>query len=330
MIKVSVIIPNYNGEKYLRDCLESLRGQDYLEFEIIIIDNASQDSRYEWLREYKDIIFKPLNQNYGFSKAVNEGIKIAKGEYVLLLNNDTIVEKDFIRQLVVAIEKDEKIFGVSSKMIAYDDHSIMDDAGDEYSVVGWAYKLGDGKSVENYTKSYKVFSACAGAALYRKSIFDKIGLFDEVFFAYLEDVDISYRARIYGYYNVYCPDAKVYHIGSATSGGRYNSFKIKLSGRNNIYLAYKNMPVIQLIINLPCLGIGTLIKTWVFKKKGYVRDYRDGIVEGLKTIKRVNKVPFRIQHTMNYIHIELLLIKNTFKYLIMCIKKKITKDSHAS
>lgn len=326
MPSVSIVIPNYNGERYLKDCIEALREQSYLDFETILIDNASTDSSYEWLSDYENIIFKRLDKNYGFSRAVNEGIQMARGKYVLLLNNDTIVERDFVKALVEAIEEDERIFGVSSKMIAYQDHSIMDDAGDEYSILGWAYKLGDGKSVELFDKAGKVFSACAGAALYRKAVFDEIGLFDESFFAYMEDVDISYRARIYGYYNIYCPEAKVYHIGSATSGSKYNDFKVKLSARNNIYVPYKNMPFLQLLVNLPALFIGGMIKYIWFQRKGFGKAYKQGLVEGFKTLKQVKKVPFRERRIVNYLHIEYLLIKNTFKYIIVKMKKANMRD----
>lgn len=323
MPKVSVVIPNYNGEKYLKGCLDSLRLQDNINFETIIIDNASKDSDYKWVKEnYKEIIFKRLDKNYGFSPAVNEGIKMAQGEYVLLLNNDTVVEKDFISQMVKAIEKDKRIFGVSSKMIAYSDHTIMDDAGDEYTVLGWAYKQGDGKPVEQFIKEKKVFSACAGAALYRKSVFDEMGLFDEDFFAYMEDVDVSYRARIYGYYNIYCPEAKVYHIGSATSGSKYNAFKVKLAARNNVYVPYKNMPLIQLIINLPALILGTFVKVIWFQKKGFGKVYREGLREGLRTLNKINRVPFKWKHFINYIHIEALLLLNTFKYVLDKVKER--------
>ena len=323
MPKVSVVIPNYNGEKYLKGCLDSLKIQDNIDFETIIIDNASKDSDYQWVKEeYKEIIFKRLDKNYGFSVAVNEGIKMAQGEYVLLLNNDTVLEKDFISQMVKAIEKDKRIFGVSSKMIAYLDHTMMDDAGDEYTVLGWAYKYGDGKPVEQFTKERKVFSVCAGAALYRKSVFDDMGLFDEDFFAYMEDVDVSYRARIYGYYNVYCPEAKVYHIGSATSGSKYNEFKVRLAARNNVYVPYKNMPLIQLIINLPALILGTFVKAIWFQKKGFGKVYREGLKEGLRTLNKINRVPFKWKHIANYIHIEALLILNTFKYVLDKVKGK--------
>ena len=322
-MKVSVVIPNYNGIAYLRPCIDSLSEQTYTDFETIIIDNASTDDTYEWItKEYPDIIFEVLDQNYGFSRAVNEGIKRSKGEYVLLLNNDTIIDRDFILELVKEIEKDNKIFAVSSKMIAYTDHNIMDDAGDEYTVVGWAYKTGDGRSVEYYKQRAKVFSACAGAALYRKKVFDEIGYFDENFFAYMEDVDISYRARIHGYYNTYCPEAKVYHIGSATSGSKYNDFKVKLAARNNIYVPYKNMPILQLIINIPALSLGMLVKYIWFRKKGFEKTYISGIKEGFQTLNKVQKVPFRISNMINYIKIEYLLVKNTFKYIKLKLDAK--------
>ena len=322
MPKVSVVIPNYNGMKYLRGCIESLRIQDDLDFETIIIDNASQDDDYKWVEdEYPDIIFKRLDKNYGFSPAVNEGIKMAQGEYVLLLNNDTVVESDFIHQMVKAIEQDERIFGVSSKMIAYQNREIMDDAGDEYTALGWTLKRGDGKCVNQFNEPKRVFSACAGAALYRKKVFDEMGLFDEDFFAYMEDVDISYRARIYGYYNIYCPEAKVYHIGSATSGSKYNDFKVRLAARNNVYVPYKNMPLLQLILNLPALMIGTLIKGIWFQKKGFGKIYRQGLLEGFKTLHKINKVPFKWSHLKNYIYIEWLLIKNTVTYVVSKIEK---------
>ena len=124
----------------------------------------------------------------------------------------------------------------------------MDDAGDEYTILGWTRKVGDGKSPDLYTAEREIFSACAGAALYRKNILDEIGYFDENFFAYMEDVDISYRARIKGYKCVYCPEAVVYHFGSGTSGSRYNEFKIRLAARNNVYVPYKNMPLPQLVL----------------------------------------------------------------------------------
>ena len=312
---ISVIIPNYNGKKYLRECLDSIYNMQAVDFEVIVIDNASQDDDFKWIDEYNNIQFHQLDKNYGFSRAVNEGIYRAKGEYVLLLNNDTVVEKDFGAELVKVIEDDEQIFAVSSKMIAYHNRNLIDDAGDEYNLLGWTKKRGDGRPAEEFVQTKRVFSACAGAALYRRSVFDEIGYFDENFFAYMEDVDISYRANIYGYKNVYCPTAKVYHIGSATSGSRYNAFKVKLAARNNIYVAYKNMPILQLILNFPFLLVGCGIKYLFFIRKGLGQAYRKGILDGLKLVRNLEKVPFQWKHLKHYLYIEGQLIKNLLLFM---------------
>lgn len=312
---ISIIIPNYNGKKYLKGCLDSVYAMQSVEFEVIVIDNASQDDDFEWIDKYNNLQFHQLDKNYGFSRAVNEGIYRAKGEYILLLNNDTIVEKSFGAELVNAIKEDDHIFGVSSKMIAYHNRNVIDDAGDEYNLLGWTKKRGDGRPVGEFVQAQRVFSACAGAALYRRSVFDEIGYFDEKFFAYMEDVDISYRANIYGYKNVYCPTAKVYHIGSATSGSRYNAFKVKLAARNNIFVAYKNMPLLQLILNFPFLLIGCSIKYLFFVRKGLGQAYRKGVLEGIKTARSLEKVPFQWKHLKYYFYIEGQLIKNLLLFM---------------
>lgn len=320
-MKISIVIPNYNGEKYFKKCIESIILQNFTDYELIVIDNASTDSDYSWIKEDQRIIFKKLDKNYGFSKAVNEGIKLSKAEYVLLLNNDTVLKQDFLAKLLETIEKDKNIFAVSSKMIQYNNQDLIDDAGDEYNIFGWAYKVGDGKSIKEFTTKRNIFSACAGAALYRKSAFEKIGYFDEDFFAYMEDIDISYRARIYGYKNVYCPEAHVYHIGSATTGSKYNEFKVKLAARNNIYVPYKNMPLLQLIVNTPFLFLGFSIKYIFFKRKGFEKEYTEGLLDGIKSLGKIKKVKFELKHIFNYVKIEILLIKNTITYIISKLVK---------
>lgn len=312
---IDVIIPNYNGVQYLKKCIDSLCIQTYSKFRIIIIDNASVDSDYIWINKYPNIVLKRLDKNYGFDKAVNEGIKLSTSEYVVLLNNDTIATENWLEELKKCIEYDENIFSVCSKMIRYDNKKIIDDAGDDYNLLGWGYKRGDGQTINKFNKTEEVFSSCAGAAIYRKKILDKIGYFDEHFFAYMEDIDISYRAMIHGYKNIYCPYAKIYHIGSATSGGKYNSFKVRLSARNNVYIPYKNMPNLQILINIPFLIIGFLVKYVFFTKKGFRREYIEGFLEGMQTLNKVKKVEFKFKNIFNYIRIEFLLIINVFKYL---------------
>lgn len=316
-MKISVIIPNYNGKQYIEGCLKSLQKQTYKNFEIIFVDNGSLDGSRSYMREnYPEIEMILLDKNYGFSCAVNRGIKQSKGKYIVLLNNDTEVEPTWLENLVGCIESDPLIFSCCSKMVRHQERHLIDDAGDVYFVLGWAHKRGDGKSIQLYEKTEEVFSSCAGAAIYRRAVFDEIGYFDESFFAYLEDMDISYRARIYGYKNMYCSNAIVYHIGSATSGAtRHNSFKVKLSARNNIYMHYKNMPIVQRWLNAPFLILGWMIKYIYFRKKGLGKDFIEGTREALDNKKNISKVPYKSKHFRNYIKIQYELIQNTFRYI---------------
>lgn len=318
-MKVSVIIPNYNGKEYIKECLEALEKQTFTDFETIFVDNGSLDGSRNYIREhYPDINFTPLDKNYGFSGAVNVGIRESKGDYVVLLNNDTQVDPDWLRQLVLCMDQDEMIFSCSSKMIRYHERDLIDDAGDQYCALGWARKRGDGQpaNLALYNEDKQIFSACAGAAIYRKSVLKKIGLFDENFFAYLEDVDIGYRGNIYGYKNIYCSKALVYHIGSATTGAtRHNAFKVKLAARNNIYLIYKNMPPLQRGLNMPFLLVGRLIKYIYFARKGFGKEFREGIKEGKRTKKDLTCIDYNKKHLKHYLQIQGMLIRNLLGYL---------------
>ena len=250
MPDLTVVIPNFNGKHLLKECFDSLKNQNS-SFDVIIIDNGSHDSSVRYIKnKYPEFTLIKNKKNMGFAIAVNQGIKASNTDFVFLLNNDVVLEVNCISSLLKCIQKDDSIFGVASKMIQYDDRTKIDDVGDEYTILGWTNKVGNGKSSELYQSEREVFSACAGAALYRKSVFDEIGYFDENFYAYMEDVDISYRGRIHGYKCFYCPKAVVYHIGSGTSGSKYNTFKIMLAARNNVYVPYKNMPWPQLALNM--------------------------------------------------------------------------------
>ena len=291
-----------------------------------MVDNASTDGSLEYMKEnYPDIEVIALDKNYGFSKAVNVGIRHSRTPYVILLNNDTTVDPHYVEEMVGAIERSPRIFSVSSKMIQMYHPELIDSAGDLYTVIGWGICRGTGRPVTNYTKADEIFTACAGAAIYRRSAFEKIGYFDESHFAYLEDIDVGYRAKIYGYKNMYCPTALVYHVGSGTSGSKYNSFKVKLSARNSVYLNYKNMPLLQLILNLIPLVLGYLVKYAFFLKKGWGKDYKEGVTEGLKTMKAQKKVPFRLKHLLNYLMIEIELIVHTFSYAKDWLTRKLLK-----
>ena len=202
-----------------------------------------------------------------------------------------------------------------SKMLQYHQPDLIDDAGDEYTILTYTQKKGNNTNKEKYNKKREIFSSCAGAALYKKSILKQIGIFDENFFAYVEDIDLAYRAQIQGYKNIYQPKSIVYHYGSATSGSKYNPFKIRLAARNNIYLIYKNYPIPQKIINFIFIFLGFLIKYLVFYKKGQSKPYIEGIKEGLKTRKQLQKTKYETKNIKNYLKIDWKLIINTIKLI---------------
>jgi GT2 family glycosyltransferase len=223
------------------------------------------------------------------------------------------VEKDFVEEMLSAIRRHKKAFSCAAKMIQYHDRDRLDDAGNYYCALGWGFARGKGKNIHLYEKEEPIFASCAGAAIYRRKIFEKIGYFDEEHFAYLEDVDIGYRARIYGYENWYAPKAKVYHVGSGTSGSRYNQFKIRYSSRNNIYMLYKNMPLLQILLNLPLLAAGFGIKFVFFLLKGFGREYLAGIKNGFQISHKEKKVSFQAAHLPAYVKIQLELWGNIIR-----------------
>ena len=316
----SVVIPNYNGIRYLKNCLLSLQKCEGEDFEVIVVDNGSTDGSDLLPDSLKlNVRLIKLNENTGFAHAVNVGIREAKGEYVILLNNDTEVESGFVRKLTEALKKNRKAFSASAMMVDMNNREVLDGAGDYYCALGWAFAYGKGKKTEECDKSRKIFSSCAGACIYDKAKLEITGLFDELHFAYLEDVDLGYRARIAGFDNIYEPAAVVYHAGSGFSGSRYNEFKIKLSSRNSVYLILKNMPLLQLIINLPFIVFGYLIKTLFFVLKGYGKVYLKGLLDGFKLYfskeGHKNKVRFKLSNLKNYFIIEIELLVNIFRRL---------------
>lgn len=323
----TVIIPNYNGMKFLPDCIASLKTQTTGEFEILIVDNGSSDGSVGWIETAADsddrIKLIALPENKGFAGGVNEGLRHTDSEYVLLLNNDTIAFPDFIETLENEIEKGKDLFAVSALMIKASDHEMTDSAGDGITWLGWAYQRGIDEKTALYQQQKEIFSACAGAAIYRKQYLDEIGYFDEMHFAYLEDIDLSWRARLAGYRIIYSPKAKVYHLGSATTGSKYNPFKVRLSSRNNIYLHYKNQPFLQLIFNFIPLLIGVLGKAVFFKKIGFSKEYWEGIREGLGNRKQCHRAPSAKKGLITYLSIEWKMIAGMAEYSISFIKRHI-------
>ena len=318
-MKVSVVTPNYNGEKFLKTFLESLNNDSEYIGEVIIIDNGSSDGSVDYLKSNSfnfPLVLIENEENLGFAPAVNQGIEKAQYEYIFSINNDTEIKRGSIKALADLLSFDNQIFSVQAKMLQYDNKRLIDDVGDEYNLLAWTKKTGENHDTSEYAEVKEIFSACAGAAMYKKSLLMEMGMFDANFFAYMEDVDLAIRSRIHGYKNMLCPDAVVYHIGSATSGSRYNEFKVRLAARNNVWVVYKNLPIPMKILNFIFLFLGFLIKYIFFVRKGFGSTYLDGLKEGLSTrSEKIDKVKFQGKNTKNYFKIEYRLIINTLKFL---------------
>lgn len=316
MEKVTVVIPNYNGAKFLPDCLRSLKKQTYKDFCVIIVDNGSTDSGISFVREkYPDVKLMELGENTGFANAVNVGIRAAGSEYVFLLNNDTVCDEKAIEALVRVMDKKKDLFSVQARMLQLHKPDLVDDAGDYYCALGWAFAPSKDKNADSYSKRLYITSSCAGAAIYRKTMLEEVGLFDEAHFCYLEDVDIGYRARLYGYRNLMEPEAVVYHAGSGSSGSRHNAFKVELTAANNLYLIYKNMPFLQVLINLPLIIAGILIKHAFYVKKGLGKAHLKGLLSGFSKIFRGSdkRVRFGGKQALNSLKLQLELWLNCLR-----------------
>lgn len=320
-MKATIVIPNINGKGWLKDSIESVYAQTEQDFELIVVDNGSTDESLEQARAYcvrPNFTLIENGVNTGFSHAVNQGIARAQGEYVVLFNNDAFAEPQWLAELIRTAEKDPRIFAVQSLMIRHFDRELADDAGDYVTVMAFACKTGDGRRASRYTKEKRIFSACGGASLYRRRILDEIGGFDENFFAYFEDVDLSWRANNAGYKNVFCPAARCYHIcGASTGAVRYNGFKSLQSGRNSLLLPLKNEPALMLLLNCLPLALGYLLKRYVFHKKGFGKEWDQGMREAFAILRegRLGKRPFRWRDLPHYLLMELWMLWNMVPYL---------------
>ena len=243
-MKFSIIIPNWNGKGFLGTCLNSLQKQSFRDLEIIVVDNGSTDGSVEFIKDnYPEVKITPLDRNYGFSKAINEGVKKAKGEFVFLLNNDTEVDSNCLFECECSIQNHPDISMFALRIMNYERRNIMDSGGTSYPKSGRSYDIGvESPFSEMFNKEKEVFGFCAGAAVIRRSVFQKTGYFDEDFFAYFEDVDFGFRARLLGHKCLYIPNAVVYHIHS---GYWRTASKVKIYylHRNVLWTIVKNWPL---------------------------------------------------------------------------------------
>lgn len=306
MSQVSVIVLNWNGKHFLEDCLDSLRGQTFKEFETILVDNGSTDGSVEYVSErFPKVDVIPLPANVGFAEGNNIGILAAKGDYIALLNNDTRADPSWLAALKSALDSHDDIGSCASKMLFYDRPDIINAAGDMYYSCGVASQRGclqrDG---EDFSRPEYVFGACAGAAMYRRAMLDDIGLFDEDFFAYNEDVDLSFRAQLMGYKCLFVPEAIVYHHSGGTSG-HHSRMAFYLTRRNSMDVVTKNLPGTLLARNLPLILFhhlaGDLWHIFSGRGKETVRSRLENVKNLRKTLRKRRQIQGQRRVSTRYI-----------------------------
>ena len=277
--RVTVVIPNWNGEPFLRLCLGSLRDQSFRAFETIVVDNGSVDGSIAFVKEhFPEVNVVPLGENRGIAAAFNAGIEASTAEYVVLLNNDTEQDPGWLEALVLAAEDHPESGLFASKLVDFHDRRVLDGAGDAMRLGGLPYRLGHGeRDGVRFDNPGYVFGACAAAALYRRGMLDEVGLFDEDFVSYCEDGDLSFRAQLAGYRCFYVPGAVVYHMGSASTGGKRSPTATRLGSRNSFSLLVKNLPLSTVPHVLPFFALGQLGRLITAAMTGSLRAHLEGL-----------------------------------------------------
>ena len=242
LARVSVIIPHWNGRQHLDDCLTSLRKQTFIDHEVILVDNGSSDGSQAYVRSaFPEVHLLELGANRGFTGACNAGYAAAQGQIICLLNNDTEADSRWLEVLVDTFDRHPSVGIVATKMLLFDQRDHFHTAGDYYRVNGlpgnrgvWQQDCGQ------YDIEEPVFSACGGAAAYRRAMLEEIGFLDDAFFFSCEDIDLAWRAHLAGWDVRYAPQAVVYHKLKASGGsGVIGSYH---DGRNFLYVIWKNYP----------------------------------------------------------------------------------------
>ena len=272
----SIVIPNWNGKRFLAACFDSIANQTLAknQIETILVDDCSNDDSIDFTKEhYPWVRVIKKEHNSGFAQTVNVGIEAATGSFITLLNNDTEVDPNWLEAMQEAINQFPEASFFASKMLDFKDRTILDSCGDAMTWTGRSFPLGQlQKDGPEWNTPTSVFGACAGAAVYKKEVFEKIGLFDADFGTYLEDVDIDFRAQLAGFRCVFVPTARVYHIGSATAG-KGSPFSFKMMIKNHFHLIYKNFPASKFRQNIGKLLYAEIRLMAAAIRQGYLNEY---------------------------------------------------------
>lgn len=266
---VTVIIVNWNGGHLLAQCLRDLLRQSVQPARILVMDNGSSDGSAEQAAQLPGVTVRLLGQNFGFAGGNNRAFSECDTEYVALLNPDAFPEPDWLEKLVAAAEVHPEMAALGSRQMMHGTDNVVDGLGDVYHVSGLVWRDGYGRLLrDSDAVPREIFSACAGAVLYRRDALVNVGGFDEDYFCYVEDVDLGFRLRLGGYRTMYVPDAVVHHVGSGTTGGQHSDFSVYHGHRNLVWTFVKNMPGALFWLLLPLHVVLNLVSILWFALRG--------------------------------------------------------------
>lgn len=292
---ISVVIVTWNNAAHLTQCLSALSRQTVQDFEIILVDNGSTDNGADGLDTRwtgLQLTVHRLPSNLGFAAANNIGSRLARGKWIVLLNADAFPQPDWLEQLVKAAEDNPDFNFFASRQIQADTPNLLDGTGDVYHASGLAWRQHYNRPVRYYgLHSGEVFGACAAAAMYRREDFLEVGGFDESYFSYYEDVDLSFRLRLAGGRCLYVSDAVVHHVGSASTG-KTSDFTYYHVHRNLVWTFFKNMPAPLFWFFLPLHAVVNIyLSLYILIKegRGIVLKAKWDALRGLPAVLRKRK-----------------------------------------
>jgi len=249
----TLVVLNYDGRALLDACLPSVLAQRFADFEVVVVDNGSRDGSIEHIRaRWPQVRVVALAENVGVTAALNAMVATARGEFVALLNNDVELEPEWLALVVEALRANPQAAAAAGKLLNFHRRSQIDGAGDILYRGGAATRRGHGEFDRGqYDTPEAMFGVCAGAAMYRRSAFERVGPFDERFFAFYEDVDWNFRAQLAGLTSRYVPSAVAFHMGGATLGQGMTDFARYQVTRNLIWMVAKDFPMRTLFRHAP-------------------------------------------------------------------------------
>lgn len=272
--KVTVVIVNWNGERYLERCLSALLAQTVMPNEIILVDNASSDGSLGIVARFPSVHVLPQCTNLGFARANNIAIEMSaeESEWIALLNPDAFPEPGWLEALLSTARENSDFDVFGSKLVNADDPSVLDGVGDAYHISGlvWRERC-EVSQQDGNCLAREIFSPCAAAVLYRRRVILDAGGFDEDYFCYVEDVDLGFRLRLAGHKAMFVRDAVVHHVGSGTTGGQHSDFSVYHGHRNLVWTFVKDMPDGVFWPFLPLHLVMNLVAVAVFALRGQGR-----------------------------------------------------------